>query len=1059
MSASPSSTFHRFAGHFDMLHDTARNRLYAAALTREAPHSSHCLDLGSGSGLLALLAAQAGAPRCTAFEVVGDLAAAARDNCAANALYGRAVHVRNEHSTTLPRGSMPRPKADLVVHELLDTPLIGEGVLQSLRHARAHLLAPGFRSVPSSAVVYAQLFGARAPAMALVPPAPYALPSGSAGSGGCRGAAAAYHVNMAPLVAAGAFVPLSDRVAVFDFDFCRVPPASGRRRRVEFTATAEGCAQCVVIWWDATMVAKLGGPAESGGVAGAGAAAGGVADDGDDNDNDHANTNANAAINVTMAEEHAAPLLIMSTEIGTSPPRDHWRQAMLPLPLQIEEEGLGPHMQVGDTLWLEAHHDDDAIWFEGVASAHSRGTLTAAAAAAAKNPITSNGGPAAASTSTVVKGKRCIGGLPAAAAAGEAARGNGEKGASNGDEKSSVHLRKRQRCAAGKDGCADSGTNLIEEEDGEEEREEGEEEGADADPVMGAGVHPICTCGMHTQGWSPPRLWMLNDKSYHAAYRRAIVNALDRGGPGGRPGGPAGGAGRSGGDGDAQGICLILGDSPVLPLIAASVGWRHIVVVPSSPTTGRFLDTTFRHNRDLLQGVEMRVLLEMPEEPVEQVGIGAGGGHGARGVGGSGDGGGDGFGDGGGDSEGVENVDVRMGGETSQKTDLGSEGKDERGDDVFLLPRGSVRLLLAEPFFDGLAGDWSLSHAISFWCMRQELTWCLRPDAVTVPRRAHLRACGIECPDLWRTHSPVDIVEGVDVAAMNRFHPCSAGQAVSNSINLATHDWRPLTGPRGGRGRRRRGRRHQGAGEGGGNAEEGGEDEEILLTLDFCAGDWAEMVEGGDGGGGRRRDTTNAGVAGVVAAAAAEEGSGECGGSGNARSGGDVGDGGDSGQGGWDGGGDGGGDGGSLDAVACWLDYELSLPGDQAGEGKVKASEGRVSECGEMVSTGPPRAPVHVQAAGMDEDMGDEGRRLRHSGGDGGDGGDDGFGGRDGRGRGKSGATDSSLSQFSHLQEIRFLPKRVALGANARVIISAEMARGQAEVVLSVAVDGVPVAV
>lgn len=43
------------------------------------------------------------------------------------------------------------PRADCVVSELLDTAVIGEGVLPSLRHAAEVLLAPNYRCVPAGA--------------------------------------------------------------------------------------------------------------------------------------------------------------------------------------------------------------------------------------------------------------------------------------------------------------------------------------------------------------------------------------------------------------------------------------------------------------------------------------------------------------------------------------------------------------------------------------------------------------------------------------------------------------------------------------------------------------------------------------------------------------------------------------------------------------------------------------------------------------------------------------------------------------------------------------------
>jgi hypothetical protein len=42
---------------------------------------------------------------------------------------------------------------------IADTQVIGEGLLPTLRHAVATLLAPGYRCVPASATVWAQVRG------------------------------------------------------------------------------------------------------------------------------------------------------------------------------------------------------------------------------------------------------------------------------------------------------------------------------------------------------------------------------------------------------------------------------------------------------------------------------------------------------------------------------------------------------------------------------------------------------------------------------------------------------------------------------------------------------------------------------------------------------------------------------------------------------------------------------------------------------------------------------------------------------------------------------------
>ena len=86
------------------------------------------LDIGTGSGLLALLAAQAGAPSVTACEVFPAVARAARRGVHANGLDGT-VRVVSKRSDALIVGTDLPERASVLVTEIFDTDLLGEGIL------------------------------------------------------------------------------------------------------------------------------------------------------------------------------------------------------------------------------------------------------------------------------------------------------------------------------------------------------------------------------------------------------------------------------------------------------------------------------------------------------------------------------------------------------------------------------------------------------------------------------------------------------------------------------------------------------------------------------------------------------------------------------------------------------------------------------------------------------------------------------------------------------------------------------------------------------------------
>ena len=132
--------------HAPMLHDTARNTVYREALINLAPGKA-VLDIGTGSGLLAMMAVRAGAAHVYACEANVILAAAAKDAIAANGM-SEQITVFAQHFTDLDRERDLKGGVDLVVSEILADDLLGEAMLPSLEHARNALCLPDAVFVP-----------------------------------------------------------------------------------------------------------------------------------------------------------------------------------------------------------------------------------------------------------------------------------------------------------------------------------------------------------------------------------------------------------------------------------------------------------------------------------------------------------------------------------------------------------------------------------------------------------------------------------------------------------------------------------------------------------------------------------------------------------------------------------------------------------------------------------------------------------------------------------------------------------------------------------------------
>jgi SAM-dependent methyltransferase len=129
------------ADHFTLLRDAVRTLAYRSAIFAQA-RDQVVLDLGCGSGVLSIFAAQAGARKVYAVERTR-VASLARLMFKANSVEDRITLLR-EDSRKL---ELPE-KVDLIVHEIFGTDPLNEGLVPILDDARARLLKPGGRLLP-----------------------------------------------------------------------------------------------------------------------------------------------------------------------------------------------------------------------------------------------------------------------------------------------------------------------------------------------------------------------------------------------------------------------------------------------------------------------------------------------------------------------------------------------------------------------------------------------------------------------------------------------------------------------------------------------------------------------------------------------------------------------------------------------------------------------------------------------------------------------------------------------------------------------------------------------
>lgn len=129
--------------HIAMLGDTTRTGAFLEAIRQSVRPSDVVLDIGSGTGILALAAARAGARRVYAVEQ-SVMAGVARRGAAEGGL-ADTVTVIHGSSTSL---ELPE-KADLVVSEVIGDDLFGEGILRTMADAGRRLAHADARFIPS----------------------------------------------------------------------------------------------------------------------------------------------------------------------------------------------------------------------------------------------------------------------------------------------------------------------------------------------------------------------------------------------------------------------------------------------------------------------------------------------------------------------------------------------------------------------------------------------------------------------------------------------------------------------------------------------------------------------------------------------------------------------------------------------------------------------------------------------------------------------------------------------------------------------------------------------
>ncbi|NJK64744.1 MAG: tetratricopeptide repeat protein [Synechococcaceae cyanobacterium SM2_3_1] len=141
--------------HYLMMNDLERNLAYQKAIEAAVDHNSVVFEIGTGSGLLAMMAARAGAARVITCESNEMIAAKAQSIIQRNG-YQDKIQVITSHSNSLKPETLG-VSPDVIVHEIFGMNLVDEGVISALDHTLTKLAHPQAKLIPASATFWARL--------------------------------------------------------------------------------------------------------------------------------------------------------------------------------------------------------------------------------------------------------------------------------------------------------------------------------------------------------------------------------------------------------------------------------------------------------------------------------------------------------------------------------------------------------------------------------------------------------------------------------------------------------------------------------------------------------------------------------------------------------------------------------------------------------------------------------------------------------------------------------------------------------------------------------------
>lgn len=225
--------------HVPMMNESHRNDAYYEGIKTAVQPGKLVLEIGAGSGLLSMMAAKLGANHVVACEAEPLVAKTATEIVKTNG-FADTVTILSKISYDVELGKDLPEKADVLIHEIFDSAIIGEHVLPAIEDAKKRLLKSDALIVPHAASIMIALMGGEAAGKYLHVESSHGFDLSHFNAIASK-KIPFYREDIA-------LVPMSAPVDAFRFDFMNQDVYPAEHKILELTATAEGPCYGVVQW-------------------------------------------------------------------------------------------------------------------------------------------------------------------------------------------------------------------------------------------------------------------------------------------------------------------------------------------------------------------------------------------------------------------------------------------------------------------------------------------------------------------------------------------------------------------------------------------------------------------------------------------------------------------------------------------------------------------------------------------------------------------------------------------------------------------------------------------